>query len=212
MVYLLAFSASLIARFSFAKDIRWKTLLFDVIKIFEILFLELERSLKMAASILEKYFEQNTWANLQIIQACSALSDELLDAEPQSATKGTIRQTLVHLVYAEQDYLARLLRRDPRFNWPETPDFDEMEQAINLTGQDFQALLRDDPGEALQTLIHEDDGYTIEPWVIMVQAINHAAEHREQIKSMLSSLGVTPPRVDGWKYGRVTNAMIPPAG
>jgi uncharacterized damage-inducible protein DinB len=43
----------------------------------------------------------------------------------------------------------------------------------------------------------------------MVQAINHATEHREQIKSMLSSLGVTPPDIDGWAYGEVTNALIP---
>lgn len=35
-------------------------------------------------------------------------------------------------------------------------------------------------------------------WVIIVQAINPATEHREQIKSMLSTLGVTPPRIDGW--------------
>ena len=43
----------------------------------------------------------------------------------------------------------------------------------------------------------------------MVQAINHATEHREQIKSMLSSLGVTPPDIDGWDYGLVANALIP---
>jgi uncharacterized damage-inducible protein DinB len=43
----------------------------------------------------------------------------------------------------------------------------------------------------------------------MVQIINHATEHREQIKSMLSALGVTPPDIDGWDYGASTNALIP---
>ncbi len=43
----------------------------------------------------------------------------------------------------------------------------------------------------------------------MVQAINHATEHREQIKSMFSALGVTPPDIDGWTYGEATNALIP---
>jgi uncharacterized damage-inducible protein DinB len=42
----------------------------------------------------------------------------------------------------------------------------------------------------------------------MVQIINHATEHREQINSMLSALGVTPPDLDGWSYGEVTNALI----
>jgi len=36
-----------------------------------------------------------------------------------------------------------------------------------------------------------------------------AAEHREQIKSMLSSLEVTPPNIDGWDYEEVTQALIP---
>ncbi len=43
----------------------------------------------------------------------------------------------------------------------------------------------------------------------MVQAINHATEHREQISSMLSALGVTPPELDGWAYGEATHGLIP---
>ena len=52
----------------------------------------------------------------------------------------------------------------------------------------------------------------MEPWVVMVQAINHATEHREQIKSMLSALGVTPPDIDGWSYAEVTKALVPISG
>ena len=67
-----------------------------------------ERSLLMTENILGKLFEHNNWANLQIIQACSALSDEQLDAEPQSATMGTIRATLTHLAGAQAGYLSLL--------------------------------------------------------------------------------------------------------
>jgi uncharacterized damage-inducible protein DinB len=42
----------------------------------------------------------------------------------------------------------------------------------------------------------------------MVQAINHATEHREQIKSMLTALGVTPPEIDGWEYGFATDTLV----
>jgi uncharacterized damage-inducible protein DinB len=42
----------------------------------------------------------------------------------------------------------------------------------------------------------------------MVQIINHATEHREQIKSMLTSLGITPPSIDGWDYGDVMQALV----
>ena len=43
-----------------------------------------------------------------MIQASIALIDEQLDAEPHSATKGTIRQTLLHLVSSQRGYLALL--------------------------------------------------------------------------------------------------------
>ena len=56
----------------------------------------------MTTNILEKLFEHNNWANHQIIQACAALSDEQLDAKPQSATMGSIRETLLHLVSSQK--------------------------------------------------------------------------------------------------------------
>ena len=62
----------------------------------------------MTENFLEKLFEHNNWANFQIIRACSVLSDEQLDAEPQSVTEGTIRRTLLHLVHSQLGYLSLL--------------------------------------------------------------------------------------------------------
>ena len=56
------------------------------------------------------------------------------------------------------------------------------------------------------------DGYFTTPWVVMVQAINHATEHREQINSMLSALGLTPPDLDGWTLGEATGALVKISG
>jgi hypothetical protein len=61
----------------------------------------------MNAAVLEKMFEHNHWANLQIIEACVALTDAQLDAEPPSATKGS-RHTLLPLVGAQEEYLSLL--------------------------------------------------------------------------------------------------------
>jgi len=162
----------------------------------------------MSENILARLFEHNNWANLQLIQACSALSDEQLDAEPQSATKGSIRLTLWHLLDGQQTYLSQLSGLEPRFNWQAPPAFAELLESANISGEGLMALARDETSQSLKTKI-QNDGYSIEPWVVMVQAINHATEHREQIKNMLSALGVTPPRLDGGAYGRVANAVIP---
>jgi uncharacterized damage-inducible protein DinB len=162
----------------------------------------------MTENILEKLFEHNNWANRRIIQACSALSDKQIDAEPQSVTKGSIRLTLLHLVASQQGYLS-LLTMPVEARVRATPAFAELEQAASSSGEGLLALARGEPGQRPQTQLRTTDGYLVEPWVVMVQALNHATEHREQICSMLSSLGVTPPDLDGWAYGEAAHALIP---
>ena len=161
----------------------------------------------MAENILVKLFEHNHWANEKMIQACSALSDEQLDAEPQSATKGSIRSTLSHLVSAQRGYLALLTL--PVEERPTTPPaYGELQESARSSAEGLLALVRDEPNFPKDRLQTRDE-YYVEPWVVMVQIINHATEHREQINSMLSALGVTPPDLDGWSYGEATNALIP---
>lgn len=162
----------------------------------------------MVEKILVKLFEHNNWANSQIIQVCSCLSNEQLDAVPQSATKGSIRRTLTHLVSSQQGYLSLLtVPVDKRHHVP--PTFAELQESARNSGEGLLALVRDEPGKLPKSRLQTKDGYYVEPWVVFVQIINHATEHREQIKSMLSALGVTPPDIDGWSYGEVTNTLIP---
>jgi uncharacterized damage-inducible protein DinB len=163
----------------------------------------------MTENILGKLFEHNNWANFNIIQACSALSDEQLDAEPRSATKGSIRLTLRHLVSSQDGYLSLLTGMERRFNWQAPPSFAELQESARITGEGLLALARGEPGVTFKSQLQTRDGYSVEPWVVMVQVINHATEHREQINSMLSALGVTPPELDGWAYGEAANALFP---
>lgn len=162
----------------------------------------------MTENFLEKLFEHNNWANDKIIQACSALSEEQLDAEPQSVTKGSIRGTLLHLVTSQHGYLSLLtLPVDARHRI--SPAFAELQESVRNSGEELLTLVRGKSSNDLDILLQTTDGYSVEPWVVVVQIINHATEHREQISSMLSALGVTPPDLDGWNYGEATNALIP---
>jgi len=164
----------------------------------------------MAENILAKLFEHNNWANAQIIEACSSLDDTQLDAEPQSATLGSIRGTLFHLVTAQQGYLRLLtLPLENRLEPVSPPAFAELQKFASLSGEALLALARDESSLLSKSRLQTRDGFYVEPWVLMVQIINHATEHREQIKSMLSALGVTPPSIDGWDYGELTHALIP---
>jgi len=159
----------------------------------------------MSDEVLAKFFEHNNWANIQMIQACAALSDELLDAEPHSATKGTIRQTLLHLVSSQRGYLNLLtLPVEERKKLPLA--FEDLKEVAQSSGEALLALVRED--KVPKTRLQTTDGYHVEPWVVLLQIINHATEHREQINSMRSALGLAPLEQDGWSYGEFTNTLI----
>jgi uncharacterized damage-inducible protein DinB len=161
----------------------------------------------MTAKILEKLFEHNNWANARIILACSALTDAQLDAPPQSATQGSIRSTLVHLVTGQRGYLRLLtLPVEERREALAELAFGELQKVATTTGEALLALARDESGLLKKGRLQETGGWLVDPWVIMIQVINHATEHREQIKSMLTALGLTPPSIDGWDYGESLGA------
>jgi uncharacterized damage-inducible protein DinB len=162
----------------------------------------------MTGNFLAKLFEHNNWANEQIMQACLALSDEQLDVPPQSATEGSIRSTLSHLVSAQYGYLRLLTLPLEERQDRVTVEFADLYESLKASGERLLELARDE-SKLTATRLQTRDEYHVEPWVIMAQIINHATEHREQIKSMLTALGVTPPSIDGWDYGEVKNALVP---
>jgi uncharacterized damage-inducible protein DinB len=163
----------------------------------------------MTEAILAMFFEHNNWANMQVLQACAALSDEQLDAAPVSATRGTIRQTLAHLVAAQTGYLSLLTLPAEKRQRISPATVSEMQDAARLSGEGLLALAKNEATSIPKTRLQTTDGFYVEPWVVMLQIINHATEHREQVKSMLSALGMTPPAIDGWDYAEVTHAMVP---
>lgn len=161
-----------------------------------------------AQNVLVKLFEHNDWANARLIEACSALSDEQLDAPPALGGEWSVRRILVHLVAAQQGYLS-LLTLPVEARQRISPAFSEFHESARTSGAGLLALAAaesgGDPGVPLRTT----DGYSVEAWVVMVQAINHATEHRRQISGLLRALGVTPPDLDAWTYAEEVGVLIP---
>ena len=159
----------------------------------------------MNDDFLAQIFKHNNWANHQIIRACAALTDEQLDAAPVSATMGTIRETLQHFVRSQHGYLSILtvpVEERVRIE----PEFAELEAAAAKSGAGLLALIRGETA-GMPAPLKTRDGYAVEPSVVLNQVINHATEHREQIKSMLTALGATPPDIDGWDFGLAVGAL-----
>src|SRR5919205_104653 len=87
--------------------------------------------------VLTWLFRHNTWANLKLLDFCARLSDEQLNASAVG-TFGSIRDTLVHIVDAEVDYvrLAKNLPEEPMPSDP-FPGFEALSDAVRRAGDEL---------------------------------------------------------------------------
>lgn len=150
---------------------------------------------------LTTLFSHNLWANLHLLERCAELTSEQLDATA-TGTYGSIREILQHIVTAEQSYFSRISTgqgyRRPEDAPPMT--LAEMTESLRTTGS---GLIEWAPR------VHADDTVTVD-WdgtprevpktILLTQVINHATEHREQIKAIMTQLGIEPPDLQGWAY------------
>lgn len=153
------------------------------------------------AEPLTTLFSHHMWANLQLLELCAALSKEQLDTSTPG-TYGSIHATLQHLVTAEQSYFSRISTGLPRRRPEGAPPLTmaEMVEAARTTGA---GLIEWAPKvQAGDTVRIDWDGTPREvpKSVILTQVINHATEHRSQVMTILTQLGVQPPDLDGWTY------------
>ena len=148
-------------------------------------------------------FRHNLWANLALIDACEAVDDAALDA-PATAAFGTARETLVHILGAEQRYLWAVTRERPRRFLRETepfPGFESLREHAQRSGEGLIGVAQADPYDVVLRGERGGEPYALPIWLFLVQAINHAHEHREQVKRALAEHGLDAPGLSGWEYG-----------
>ena len=159
-------------------------------------------SKKTNSEVLQEIFRHNLWANQAILEACKDLDDELLDAESSTGV-GSIRETLLHIAANEEGYVALVAGDEPSSSlrdFDEVPGFDVIGERLFGSGTAFIDLADQLDAETTVTATFEDAEWQIRAMVPLIQAINHGTEHREQIKSMMTAAGITPPTIDLWAY------------
>jgi uncharacterized damage-inducible protein DinB len=160
--------------------------------------------------LIDDLYRQNEWATLRLLDVCRPLTDEQLDATV-AGTYGSIRATLVHLVGGEPSYVTRLggVYDGPVFvRGGGFPGFDALEEATRRSAVALIALARAALAESFTWT--SQDGEVIDAEVVLVQALNHATEHRAHVCTILTTLGVEPPELDGWNWGVATGRIREP--
>src|SRR5262245_52291505 len=131
--------------------------------------------------VLVELFRHKTWATLLLIEACQRLGEDALNATAPG-TYGTIRDTLHHLVGADERYLATVTGERPAH--PLTGERVSLETLADLTrqlGPQWDALARD-PEIGRREVITRD-GWRTPAAIPMAQAIHHAECHRSHVMS-----------------------------
>lgn len=161
--------------------------------------------------LLVEFFRHNSMMNQRLLEACRHLSPEQLGATA-TGTYGSISATLVHMANAQDGYAARLLgtERPERLDEDPFPGFEalaerfarsdaQLEEAGPQAGQDREVQVTgDDPPGTFRMPVS----------LFLLQAVNHGTEHRSQVATILSQLGVEPPRMDGWTYFFASGHMV----
>jgi len=161
--------------------------------------------------VLVELFRHKTWATLLLIEACHGLDEEALDAT-SPGTYGTIRDTLHHLVGADEGYLATVTGQRPAD--PLRSGRVALETLADLTrqlGPRWEALARDPEIGSREVIT--GDGWRTPAAVPMAQAIHHAECHRGHVLSVLGAHSIEIPGLDigedldVWHYGIAVGLM-----
>jgi uncharacterized damage-inducible protein DinB len=156
----------------------------------------------MNGALLRDAFGHHVWATLRLIDACLPLTPEQL-ATAVPGTYGSVIDTMRHLVDADCSYLFVTSGQRHAMVDADGMDLSELRAEMQRNGDAWSSLLGEDLDPALVLERHRDDGSeTHAPLGIrLAQVLHHGTDHRSQICTALTTLGIEPPLIDVWDFG-----------
>ena len=159
-------------------------------------------STKTNNSLMTLLYRHHAWSNQVLIDFLADLSEEQLRLTVPG-TYGTSIDTIRHIVSSNADYV-RII--------PDTPEVSQVSQDGPFGGWDELRMVAAAADSALVDyvggltddlyFIDVDDGVSFElsRSILLAQIIHHATEHRSQIRTTLSTHGITPPEIALWAW------------
>ena len=152
-------------------------------------------------------YRYNAWANARILNAVSQVSAEQFLA-PASFSYGSLRETLVHILFAEWIWRRRWEGHSPT-EWKTPKDFPTFEALQTHWNVEEKALMSfvENVSEAMlnNTIQYTTMGgkpYQNTLWHLMVHLVNHGTQHRSEAAAMLTDFSHSPGDIDFIVYLR----------
>lgn len=166
----------------------------------------------MLIEAMRELYGYNHWATERVLDAAAGLTPEQWLA-PGTAGRGSVRDTLVHLVSAQMRWLAwwdgshspeeayRIVL-DPT-DYPDLATvravWTESDQAIRA----FVDGLSDvDANRDITTTLRDGRVFRLPLWQMMLHVANHGTQHRSEVAAMLTGFGHSPGDLDSLVYFR----------
>ena len=146
-------------------------------------------------------FGHHVWATLRVIDACLDLSPEQLETAVPG-TYGSILAIARHTVGADHGYLYALSAGAHTEIDEDSMSIAELRASMEANGPEWTALLAQDLDPEVDVVRHRDDGTDshAQLGIRLAQVLHHGTDHRSQICTALTTIGVTPPEIDVWDY------------
>jgi uncharacterized damage-inducible protein DinB len=163
----------------------------------------------MSRSLLADAFAHHVWATLQLVDACLPLSPEQLDTAVPG-TYGSILATMRHLIGGDASYLFVLTDGRVSEIDEDRMDLPGLRATMEGNGAAWAALLAQDLDPDSVVVRHRDDGIESHaPMGIRLgQALHHGTDHRSQVCTALTTLGVEPPAIDVWDFAAQDGRLL----
>ncbi|MBI2912210.1 MAG: DinB family protein [Chloroflexi bacterium] len=160
----------------------------------------------MLLEALHTLFAYNRLATQRVLDAAELLTPEQWLA-PQTAGRGPIRDTLVHVVSSQRRWLAAgagsLPPQDTSWGLVEPADFPDVAavralfQTVDEETQRFLETLTDPMLEQVRVRrTPSGNEFRCLLWQMLLHAANHGTQHRSEVAAMLTAFGHSPGDLD----------------
>lgn len=155
----------------------------------------------MTRTVLQDAFGHHVWATIRLIDACLPLTPEQLETTVPG-TYGSIMETIRHTVGADASYLSLLSDGAADEIEEDTMDLAALRATMERNGPVWDRLVAGPLDAETVVVRHRDDGSTSTAplGIRYAQVIHHGTDHRSQVCTALTSLGIEPPLIDAWDY------------
>jgi uncharacterized damage-inducible protein DinB len=163
----------------------------------------------MTTPVLGDAFGHHVWATIRVLDACAGL-DEAQLTTTVPGTYGSIIDTLRHIVDGDVFYLNVLRGGEPEPFDTDRSDIPNLRAVMKEHDRAWQDLIAAELDPATVIVEYEDSGYeTHAPLGIrLAQALYHGTDHRSQVCTALTTLGVEPPGIEVWDFAARDGRMF----